>query len=165
MPKPGLTGAPPVTLRGIFIFLFFCLPMSLVGGAVFVYGSFGAAARDSRIAHERVQATAWVTAKEYSPGMRIRDPGHYIVRYSFILPDGTSVDGLSIHPDVWDRTEIGSHLKVYYDARQPQNNFPEGAGFSTALALGMTLIGLMTQIPLLLLLYFWWLSREEGDDA
>ncbi|QXL85384.1 DUF3592 domain-containing protein [Comamonas sp. NLF-1-9] len=151
-----------MSLRGILIFVFFCLPMSLVGIAVFALGSFGAAERDSRITDAGVQTTAWVTDKEYSPGLRSRDPAQYIVRYNFSLADGTLVEGASIHPDVWDNTEIGSPIKVYYDAAQPQNNFPVGAGFSVALALGMGFIALMAQIPTALLLYFWWLKRRYG---
>lgn len=155
----------------IAIAMVFCLPIAAVG-ALFIYGSFGAADRDAEVARTGTRTTGTITGKwrtlANSGGNTLATRSTfptYTTEYRFTLPDGRSLTARSADSVLWERIKVGDHIAVRYDAADPRTNFPDGYGFSRAMAKGLAAMGAFAQLPLVVILAWFLRSRLRGSGA
>lgn len=97
-------------------------------GLLFAIGSWATLWLDTGIEDHGPRATATVTGKKITHN----EGTEYVLRYSFLRPDGRRVDGRHrVKRWFWNSLRPGDTLTVAFDADHPTRNFPPGYGNSS----------------------------------
>lgn len=108
--------------------------LAVLVGILGIAVSWGAYLLDSDIEKHGARAVGNITGKSLAS---VADgSSDFIVAYWFSLPSGERLEAQhSVSPELWERLREGGTLVVAYSQRNPDRNFPVGAGVTS---LGVT---------------------------
>ena len=108
-----------------------CGILFLIAGLFFIAASWVVYSRDTRTEDQGERETGRITGKESL--IAADGDSDFYVEYSFELSDGTQLTSRRAVPKgIWDDLSIGDSVEVRYDPAQPERNFPEGGGNTSA---------------------------------
>ena len=107
----------------------------LVTGLVFLIGSWGAYATDTKVRDSGPSAEGHLEKKLF---MGVADgDSDYILEYWFTTKEGSAIRASrNVSKELWSAVHEGQIIEIKYSARDPKRNFPVGEGVTS---LGMSI--------------------------